>query len=74
MVTLELSANECIMRIEHLSPRGVTQRGGKRVDSTMSVNSTVANSRSGTGSDRAPVRNSSISASTGSGISPPVVV
>ena len=55
------------MPIEQLAPSAIAETDASPVESTMSVNTTVASTRSGAGPLRTPVRNSSTSSTIWSG-------
>src|SRR5207249_5407330 len=59
----QLSMYHCVVAIERLGPAPVADIDARSVDRTMSVNNTVANTRSSCGIERFPVRNSSTVAS-----------
>ena len=63
---VKFATNQGVMDIKQIVPAPITDARGFLCGPTMSVNSTVASTRSGSGRWRTPVRNSSISSVTAS--------
>jgi|ERR1022692_517522 hypothetical protein len=66
----DLTAGGVLVRLEQVAPAAVPSSAARSVEPTMSVNTTVASTRSGSGDSRTPVKNSRISLRTASAFSP----
>ena len=67
----DFSSHDVVVPVEKSLPVAISHLGARRVESTMSVKSTVASTRSDSASLRAPVRNSSISSAGRSDVAGP---